>query len=348
MSSNNDGGDNNNALSLLPVDGLDLQLTNEDVDDALNFDLDFDAMAETMGDALPDINLDDMGSLGTRSPSPSESASVTTKGSKRSRAEFDTDSECDSSFQRDGPSKRMVLQTGFAMSRSGSGLGFEQESLLDQVHQTEDNNIASHKGTGSPTRVIRRDREQEGRCPDCGLDTHRIVMTDNGFEMQALTIEGEVLNGRCLLCDPLKEGESMENLFADHKPMKKGGRKNGESSASKKKGGRRGEMDNESETLNGSKSKSSSHHPPSRGNTTGSSNMNTMSPSHQQQRQMLRNMQQSPNSGNLPFPPPGRDSRRPGKFTPTPSQYHSKMALMKQEQLPRKHSATHYNLVMRC
>jgi hypothetical protein len=41
-----------------------------------------------MGNALPNIDLGDMGSLGTRSPSPSESISVVSKGSKRSRADF--------------------------------------------------------------------------------------------------------------------------------------------------------------------------------------------------------------------------------------------------------------------
>lgn len=118
------------------IDGL-FELTNEDVDDALS-GLDFDAMAETMADALPDTNLmDDMRSLGTCSPS--ESESVMSKGSKRSRAEFDTDSECDSSMH--GPSKRMEFQTGFPMSRTGSGLGFDELLLQPQVEDDNNSNL---------------------------------------------------------------------------------------------------------------------------------------------------------------------------------------------------------------
>mmetsp|Transcript_9696 Transcript_9696/g.21866 ORF Transcript_9696/g.21866 Transcript_9696/m.21866 type:complete len:880 (+) Transcript_9696:432-3071(+) len=327
-SNNND--DRENPPPLSPVQ-LDLQLTDKEVDDALNFD--FDIMAETMGDALPNINLDDMGSLGTRSPSPSESASVFSKGSKRSRAEFDSESECDSN--RDARSKRMVFQTGYAMSRSDSGLDIDQQQYqLDKVAQQ---NVGQKS---SPTKVIKQDREREGRCPDCGLDTHRLVMNENGFDMQPLTIEGEVLNGRCLLCHPLKDGEIMLDMPSAGVIPKKGGRKNGESSASKKKGG--GSRNNESELIDlFQESKQSPRPPPSRGSKNMGTNMNNMgSPSpHQQQRQMMRNMVQlSPKSGNLPFPPPGRDSRRSGKFTPTPNQYHSQMALMKQAQLQRKHS----------
>lgn len=323
-----------------------MELTNEDLDDALNFDLDFDTMAETMGGALPEINLDGLGSLGTRSPSPSESASVTTKGSKRSRADFDTDSECDSSLARDGPTKRMVFQGGFPMNRTGSGLGFEDQLLLPGMDDN-DNVMAPNPNVHStPSNGAQQDRERQGRCPECGLDTHRIVMNENGFELQALTIEGEVLNGRCLLCNPLKEGEQFsDGMQASHMPKlasKKGGRKNGDSPSSRRRAVRKSGIDNNSEP-GGGKAKSSHHHS-SRGNTPMGSNMGGMSPP-PQQRQMMRNTQQSPNAGNNPFPPPGRDSRRTSKFTPTPSQYHSKMALMKQAQLPRKHSAMQHGML---
>ncbi|KAL9181081.1 hypothetical protein ACHAXT_009886 [Thalassiosira profunda] len=65
-------------------------------------------------------------------------------------------------------------------------------------------------------KTARQDREREGRCPDCGMDTHKVVMSENGFELQPLTIEGEVMNGRCLLCN------RMENALE----AKKGGAKN--------------------------------------------------------------------------------------------------------------------------
>lgn len=260
--------------SMSPVGQLGLEITTDEVDDALNFDLDFDAMGD-IGDALPNINLDEMGSLGTRSPSPnpsgsSRSSSVVSKGSKRSRADFDSESECDS--YRDKASRRMVFQSG----PFDTGPADEGPHPGDQA---------------SPPKNLRQDREREGRCPDCGLDTHRIVMNENGFELQPLTIEGEVMNGRCLLCNPMET-----------KAPKKGGamKNNGES---KQKGS--GQMS-----------------PP---------------PPHQQ-RKMVRGMPAPPSSGNFPPPPPRSGSG--SKFsTPTPSQHHSKMALMKQSQLPRKHTA---------
>lgn len=353
---NNDGG----ILGDLP------QITNNEIEDVLNnFGLDFDAMGD-MGGALPDIdiNLDEMGSLGTRSPSPSGSGSVFSKtSSKRSRAEFDSESECDSSRQ-DGSNKRMVFQTGYDMSRSGSGLYLDHEAPNYNRDGDENNMLAlqqkgSSQGQGqvpnSPTKTIRKDREREGRCPECGLDTHRIVMNDDGFELQPLFVEGEVYNGRCLLCNPLKEGETLDSKKQAQVPAaptgKKGGRKkNGE--ASKKKQGRKSEIDNGPgpESFNNSfQEKANNLKPPSRAITSiGSINMSP--PPHQQHRQsMMRNMQHvSPGSNNLPFPPPNRENRdsgvatgnrRQGKFTPTPNQYHSKMALLKQAQHPRKHSA---------
>jgi len=179
------------------ADPLFSHLTENEVDDALNFDLDFDAIAESMGDALPHINLDEMGSLGTRSPSPSESArsSAVSVGSKRSRAEFDSESECDS--VRYVMAKRMVFQTEPELSLS-----------LDQLYRDGDYS----------TKVIQRDREREGRCHQCGLETHKLINTSFGVELQPLTIEGEVLNGRCLLCDPLTEGETTQKLIPSRKP----------------------------------------------------------------------------------------------------------------------------------
>jgi len=356
--SNGDGGGNTS-----PASQLGLTITNEEVDDALNFALDFDEMTETMGDALPNIKLDEMGSLGTRSPSPSlsgaasgsTSGSMMSKGSKRSRAEFDSESDCTS--DRQDPTKRMVFQTGLPMSRTGSGLNMDPQ----QQQQHQEGNAASKDP--STSKLIRRDREREGRCPECGLDTHRIVMNDKGFELQPLSIKGEVLNGTCLLCNPLKKGETMDNNYADTKQpaSKKGGRDkhNGEPFSSKNKGRQNNSFDNQD--LEISFTPSDPIDPPSQGDNdqSGSNQMNMSTPTHQQQRQnMMRMVKYSPKHADkqhLPLPISGRDpsSRRlssgsnNNKFSASaPNQYHSKMALTMQSKLRRQHSPRQHAMLV--
>mmetsp|Transcript_17708 Transcript_17708/g.42661 ORF Transcript_17708/g.42661 Transcript_17708/m.42661 type:complete len:530 (+) Transcript_17708:86-1675(+) len=52
---------------------------------------------------------------------------------------------------------------------------------------------------------LRRDREREGRCADCGAETHEMRHDpETGTARKVpLNIEGEVHRGRCLLCNPL-------------------------------------------------------------------------------------------------------------------------------------------------
>lgn len=53
---------------------------------------------------------------------------------------------------------------------------------------------------------LKREREFEGRCGDCGLQTHTFLV-DSATNMDVkvpLTIIGEVHRGRCLLCYPVK------------------------------------------------------------------------------------------------------------------------------------------------
>ena len=272
------------------TDPLFSQFTDNEVDDALNLGLDFDAIAESMGVALPNINLDGMGgSLGTRSPSPSESArsSALSVGSKRSRAEFDSESECDS--ERNGMAKRMVFHMEPELS-----LGLGQQLYQDGDYSTK---------------VIQRDREREGRCHQCGLETHKLVITAVGVELQPLTIEGEVLNGRCLFCDPLTEGETTKKINASRKP-------------------------NDIDDLPGRASRIKQiPPPPPRGNNTGPHMSNHPPPPRQQQ------SQQTPN---LPFP---QDAllRQTGKFTPPHNQFHSKMAFAKPAHQSRMHSSIEHD-----
>ena len=304
------------ALDPYPADSdFDLQLTDKEVDDALDFDLDFDAMAESMGNALPNIDLGDMGSLGTRSPSPSESISVVSKGSKRSRADFvelDSESECDS--QRDAQAKRMVFTGGSSsfLNRSGSSL------YADQQYQDDDR---------APKKNVGGEGVPSSRCQTCGLQTHRTVMTEFGFELQPLNIEGEVDNGRCLLCDLLTEGETSDIY------VEKSIRTDEVTSKSKKNDdGKKSTFEHHDVGTTGI-AKMSPRPPP----RVMKFNMGSPSPQHPQRQKIARGIQ----GNNVPLPPPpARDSQRwSSKGTPTPNQYHSKMALTRQAQLPRKHSA---------
>ncbi|KAL7520990.1 hypothetical protein ACHAWX_005680 [Stephanocyclus meneghinianus] len=55
---------------------------------------------------------------------------------------------------------------------------------------------------------IRLDREREGRCADCGAQTHQIQMDPTGTGRVVkipLSVPGEVHRGRCLFCHPLPQ-----------------------------------------------------------------------------------------------------------------------------------------------
>jgi hypothetical protein len=50
--------------------------------------------------------------------------------------------------------------------------------------------------------VIRVERVREGRCPQCGTQTHSFTV-DSVPQKIGLDIEGQILRGRCLFCKPL-------------------------------------------------------------------------------------------------------------------------------------------------
>ena len=58
---------------------------------------------------------------------------------------------------------------------------------------------------GNATSALKRDREREGRCGECGIQTHGIrIDPSHVLPLKVpLTIENEVYRGRCLLCFPL-------------------------------------------------------------------------------------------------------------------------------------------------
>ena len=61
------------------------------------------------------------------------------------------------------------------------------------------------------TTRLQRDRESEGRCGICGVQTHRLYYRNTGSGSvlckDPLDIEGEVHRGRCLLCHPLQQDD---------------------------------------------------------------------------------------------------------------------------------------------
>jgi len=67
------------------------------------------------------------------------------------------------------------------------------------------NSRNSHHTSRSDSSSLRRDREREGRCADCGAQTHEIRLDPQTGSHQKvpLNLEGEVHRGRCLLCNPL-------------------------------------------------------------------------------------------------------------------------------------------------
>ena len=51
---------------------------------------------------------------------------------------------------------------------------------------------------------IRLDREREGRCADCGAQTHEVQVVESGRSIKVpLSVPGEIHRGRCLFCHPL-------------------------------------------------------------------------------------------------------------------------------------------------
>lgn len=81
---------------------------------------------------------------------------------------------------------------------------------------------SGHFTNRSDSSSLRRDREREGRCADCGAQTHDIrYEPETGSSRKVpLNIEGEVHRGRCLLCNPLPPRMSMHpELQQQQQPM---------------------------------------------------------------------------------------------------------------------------------
>jgi hypothetical protein len=85
-------------------------------------------------------------------------------------------------------------------------------------------NSSQHSGMELGRLLIRRDREREGRCGNCGIQTFEWFW--NPLHQVApikipLTIPSEVHRGRCLLCHPIPENRTQGNQeeFLDLSPL---------------------------------------------------------------------------------------------------------------------------------
>jgi len=83
----------------------------------------------------------------------------------------------------------------------------QQHSMIPQ--QSDDTSLAAFYGDGethwTSMSLLRRDREKDGRCGYCGLQTHQVCYdASTGMQTRvALSVPNEVHRGRCLLCFPL-------------------------------------------------------------------------------------------------------------------------------------------------
>eukprot|EP00804_Cyclotella_cryptica_P027745 CCRYP_009182-RA/>CCRYP_009182-RA protein AED:0.30 eAED:0.30 QI:0/-1/0/1/-1/1/1/0/376 len=79
----------------------------------------------------------------------------------------------------------------------------EQQSMQEQYYAT----------------LLQQDRESEGRCGLCGVQTHRLCFRENAGHMilckEPLDVEHEVRRGRCLLCHPLPQQQQVQQMDGD-------------------------------------------------------------------------------------------------------------------------------------
>jgi len=66
--------------------------------------------------------------------------------------------------------------------------------------------------TKSVRDVLIRQRASRGECETCGIQTHKIKMSLHGRTRKALSIDGCVLHGRCLLCNPINKSKVVQNM----------------------------------------------------------------------------------------------------------------------------------------
>lgn len=76
------------------------------------------------------------------------------------------------------------------------------------------NNFSGGQSVASDGDIsLKRDREREGRCSECGVQTHEFRMDNQTGQLRKipLTVEYEVHRGRCLFCYPLNHHQMQSN-----------------------------------------------------------------------------------------------------------------------------------------
>ena len=110
--------------------------------------------------------------------------------------------------------QQLQLQQGGGVQQVFSSNQVTPGNSLDNTQfRIDPQAITSNSGNAhnmyNETSQIRLDREREGRCADCGAQTHELKFdpSGSGNSIKApLSVPGEVHRGRCVLCHPLPPG----------------------------------------------------------------------------------------------------------------------------------------------
>jgi hypothetical protein len=88
----------------------------------------------------------------------------------------------------------------------------------ESTHSFRETHLQESQGWSFPAYSLERDRERDGRCGACGMQTHRLRMDPcHGITLKVpLTIESEVYRGRCLFCFPLPARETACKTHSIH------------------------------------------------------------------------------------------------------------------------------------
>ncbi len=89
----------------------------------------------------------------------------------------------------------------------------ECSPLSQEIFSTK-TSIHVHDGAINDDTSVRRDRERDGRCADCGVQTHEFqfdpIIQDR--TKVPLTVPGEVHRGRCLFCHPIIPNQILSQI----------------------------------------------------------------------------------------------------------------------------------------
>jgi hypothetical protein len=101
-------------------------------------------------------------------------------------------------------------QLDHSLSLSGMGsptLGPIDASIFNETYFVDAISLSPAQTMKNDCHQVRLERESDGRCADCGVQTHEVKHDPSGkkylITKVPLTVPGEVHRGRCLFCHPL-------------------------------------------------------------------------------------------------------------------------------------------------